>query len=159
MSLSEVQKKKYNKIIPLYFVAFFVVLAILDGIFVYLAVNSQTGLVTENAYEKGIRYNQAIEQAERDKDVKHNISFEQVGEKDGIINYAIQTDNEINSVIVQAIRPINDDLDFSEQMSKSKAGLHYSTNVTFPSKGLWDLLVIARSDDVEYRKKQRVFVK
>jgi len=50
-----------DRIIPLYFVAFFVVIAIFDGIFVYLATSTHSGVVTENAYQKGLNYNQYID--------------------------------------------------------------------------------------------------
>jgi len=52
-----------DKLIPWYFVIFFLVLFIVDGIFVYLATSTHTGVVTENAYEKGLRYNEVIERA------------------------------------------------------------------------------------------------
>ena len=51
---------KRDRIIPLYFVAFFVFIAIMDGIFVYLATTTHSGVVTENAYQKGLNYNQYI---------------------------------------------------------------------------------------------------
>ncbi|MEM7197973.1 MAG: FixH family protein, partial [Pseudomonadota bacterium] len=46
--------------IPWYFVAFFVVVVILDAIFVTIATSTHRGVVTELAYEKGLAYNTTI---------------------------------------------------------------------------------------------------
>ncbi|MCH2038403.1 MAG: FixH family protein [Rickettsiales bacterium] len=52
--------QRRDKLIPWYFVMFFVFLAIVDGTFVTIATSTHRGLVTDNAYEKGLNYNETI---------------------------------------------------------------------------------------------------
>lgn len=149
--------KRDNKLIPLYFVAFFVGLAILDGIFVYLAVSTQNGLVTENAYEKGLNYNEAIEKAEGTKDTAQDIAFEALGNREAKIYYS--NENDLKSAKLMAIRPVEDGKDFELELQKNVNEPAYSANITFPEKGVWDILVIAETENAEFRKKKRVFIK
>jgi nitrogen fixation protein FixH len=51
--------------IPWYFVAFFVVLSCVDGVFVYLATSTNPGVVASQAYREGKEYNAVIAQADR----------------------------------------------------------------------------------------------
>lgn len=54
--ISEEKKRKSGRWVLLWFLGFFGVIILLDSIFVYLAVNTRTGLVTEHAYEKGLAH-------------------------------------------------------------------------------------------------------
>ena len=55
---------KNDRWIPWYFVAFFVVIAVVLVGMVTVAVRTQTGVVTEHPYEKGLAYNETVKQAE-----------------------------------------------------------------------------------------------
>ncbi|NBO17679.1 MAG: hypothetical protein EBV03_00340 [Proteobacteria bacterium] len=48
-----------------YFMAFFSVIATVNGIMATLAVRTHTGLVTTHAYEKGLAYNEVISAEEK----------------------------------------------------------------------------------------------
>ena len=61
MNTATRQDTAKDKKIPWYFVAFFAGLAVLNVIFVTIAVKSYPGLVTQNAYEKGLNYNDMID--------------------------------------------------------------------------------------------------
>ena len=64
--------------IPWYFVLFFAVFIILDSIFVYIAITSQTGVVTDKAYEKGLAYDSLLEESRLQKElgVQHEVSYD-----------------------------------------------------------------------------------
>lgn len=53
--------------IPLYFVLAFLVVFAVNGIFVYLAVSTNHGVVTENAYEKGLDYDRIVIEVRKQK--------------------------------------------------------------------------------------------
>lgn len=148
--------RKSDKYIPLYFVAFFVVVAIVNGFFVYFAISTNTGVVTENAYEKGLHYNTALKQAENAKNVVQNLSFKQTSKDNALVKYSIETKENISSVVVQIIRPLEGDYNLEVQLKRKKD--FYSANISFPKKGVWDLLAIAKTDNAEFRKKQRIFI-
>ncbi|MBV1901885.1 MAG: FixH family protein, partial [Kordiimonadaceae bacterium] len=56
--------RKSDKYIPWYFVAFFAVLFIWDGFFVYTATSTHTGVVEDNTYNRGLNYNETIAAAD-----------------------------------------------------------------------------------------------
>ena len=151
--------KNPNKYIPLSFVLFFIVLAILDGIFVYLAVSTQTGVVTKNAYEKGLNYNEAIKLADISKNYPQKLSVNIMGNNKVEINYNIESQIIFNDVTYKAIRPTKRGYDNSGKIKYNSATNSYSKNLELPLAGIWDILVIAKSGDIELRKKERIFVK
>lgn len=56
-----------GKRILLGFIAFFVVFASVDAFFVYKAISTLPGVVSENAYEIGLNYNKIIAEAKKRK--------------------------------------------------------------------------------------------
>lgn len=50
------------------FLGFFAVFAAVDAFFVYTAVTTNTGVVTENSYERGLHYNDLLDEARKRKD-------------------------------------------------------------------------------------------
>lgn len=66
------QSKKDGRIVLLCLVSFFVVFASVDAFFVYKAVSTHTGVVSENAYEHGLNYNDIIAEAKKRNNAKQN---------------------------------------------------------------------------------------
>lgn len=58
---------KDGKRVLLGFIAFFVVFASVDAFFVYKAISTLPGVVSENAYEIGLNYNKIIAETKRRK--------------------------------------------------------------------------------------------
>ena len=136
---------------------FFVTIAILDGFFVYTALSTHSGVVTKNSYEKGLNYNDAIEQAEISKDLNQQIIFQDLENLKAEIVYSIDADIEEAIVIVK--RPIEQGKDFESKLTSNNSNNNYSAIISFPERGNWDLLVIAKAKNAEYRKKKRIFIK
>ncbi|MEM6602558.1 MAG: FixH family protein, partial [Pseudomonadota bacterium] len=65
-----------DRIIPWYFVIFFVLLAIVNVIFVTLAARSHPGTVQNNAYEIGLNYNEIIAASEQQDALGWKISID-----------------------------------------------------------------------------------
>ena len=128
-------KNPKDKWIPWYFVAFFAVIALLDGVFVYMAVSTQTGVVTEHAYEKGLDYNRLLEAARAQPDLDQKAEY-----KDGVLRWTIAEDGgaPILDAFVQAHikRPVQDGYDF-DIMLKHMGGGVYEARLDAPLAGLW----------------------
>ena len=124
-----------DKWIPFYFVIFFVVIAILDGIFVYLAVSTQTGVVTDHAYEKGLHYNTLLAQSKNQAALQEHAAF-----SDGVLSWQINDENGIaltHAIVTATIqRPVQDGYDFDIALTHQGSGL-YSAHLDLPLKGLW----------------------
>lgn len=148
-----------DKWIPWYFVAFFVVLAILDGIFVYLAVSTQTGVVTEHSYQKGRDYNNVIAEVEQQEALAWHaeIAFDKAS---GQVTAALtdKTGQAISHADVTAYfsRPTQAGYDFSEELTAQGNG--YSKAVTFPLQGQWDVTIVAKDGDATYQQRERIIV-
>lgn len=65
--MSEQTQKKDGRRVLFYLIGFFVIFASVDAYFVYKAFSTHTGVVVENAYEKGLNYNDIIEEAKKRK--------------------------------------------------------------------------------------------
>jgi nitrogen fixation protein FixH len=61
----ENQQPQDGKRVLLAFLSFFVVFASVDAFFVYKAISTLPGVVSENAYEIGLNYNKIIAEAKK----------------------------------------------------------------------------------------------
>ncbi|GEM_PF-1478884 len=64
---ASLSSKKDGRIVFWALIAFFAVVASVDAFFVYKALSTNTGVVSENAYERGLRYNDIINEAKKRK--------------------------------------------------------------------------------------------
>ena len=56
-----------DRLIPWYFVIAFLIVFTVNGFFVYMAIRTNHGVVTENAYEKGLEYNAIVKKVQAQK--------------------------------------------------------------------------------------------
>ena len=151
------QVGRFDKWIPWYFVAFFVVLAILDGIFVYVASQTHTGVVSKNAYRDGLAYNETIKQSEAQDKLgwAADVSYQ-----DGILSIGLldrfQGPLEGASVEASFFRPTQDGFDFVKPMTEGDNG-HYFTAVE-AQPGQWDVRIYVTWRQTQFQTAQRIIV-
>ena len=150
---------KNDKAIPLYFVAFFLVVAIIDGILVYLATSTHSGLVTENAYKKGLNYNQQI--AAFNKQVLTGWSGE-IGFNNETLSFKlIDKGGEPivgAKVVAHVLRSTMSGLDFKVTLQDQGKGRYEVKGANFPLKGQWDIIVVAEWNQQKYQQSKRIIV-
>ncbi len=146
--------------IPYYFVAFFVVLALVNMVFVYLAVSTYTGVVTKQSYEKGLDYNHTIDAFEQQQHLgwQTNIVLEEntrvvlsVTDRDGVPLDAAE-------VSVLITRPTQEGYDATVVLEKQAPGT-YSKEVDFPMPGQWDVTASIVWQTHQYQQRKRLIVK
>ncbi len=154
--------RKSDRFIPMYFVMFFCFLFVVDGTMVYLAVSSHRGVVNENAYEAGLKYNQVLKEAEAQE--KSGWSSNIALQKDGKISVAL-SDAEgtvLTAVDVtgRVVRPTQDGYDFDLvfKSQKSDTGI-YIAEADFPLSGSWEILIRAEKDGTVYKKSKKIFMR
>lgn len=129
--------RKSDKLIPWMFVAFFVVVAAVNGVFIYFAVHSYTGVVSEHAYEKGLAYNETLEKAR--KQVAMNIAHEAAYEN-GVLRLVLKdADGQPLSeakVTAHILRPVSEGLDFDVELVHLGGGI-YEVPIETPLPGRW----------------------
>lgn len=136
MTVSSSVSKKSDFWIPWYFVFFFIVIAVIDGSFVFVAIRTQTGLVTEQAYEKGLAFNKTLEKAaeQRKLGIIQKAEF-----KDGKIIWHLQDKNEnplVAKITAHFYRPTHDGYDFEVDLKQTGNGM-YEAAPRFPLPGAW----------------------
>lgn len=129
MIVEQAIKDPKDKWIPRYFVMFFAVIVILDSIFVYIAVTTQTGVVIENPYEKGIAYNEILEKAKSQPDLANEVSY-----IDGVLYWKLPITTAF--VTASIFRPVQDGYDFDIKLTYIGDGV-YKSKIKTPLPGLW----------------------
>ena len=150
--------RKSDKYIPLYFVAFFVVLFILDGIFVYLATSSHTGVVEKGTYNRGLAYNDTVAAAEAQEALGWQTGIE-YGDA-GMVTFSAKDagGTPIEGAVVQAqfFRPTQDGQDFTQNLFEVSPGTYESAVTAAP--GQWDVRIFVEWKQQRYQKTERIFV-
>ncbi len=152
-----------DRIIPWYFVLFFLVVVGVNSVMVTLAMRTSTGMVTDHPYEKGLAYNQVLSAVEKQNKLGWNgdISFQPTSRLEGVIQFALKdSQNKIlnpENVILSITRPVTTGLDFERQMSVQSSSI-FTAKVIFPEPGLWEVRIIARYKGtvVQYAKRMVV---
>ena len=150
---------KIDKFIPWMFVLFFVVVAIVDGIFMTTAVKTHTGVVTEDAYETGLKYNQILadvrEQEKRGWSHQLNIT------KDGAIQFSLKdkAGKAITGAQISALyyRAIQGGMDQTIQLSETDTGI-YTGKADLKANGLWQVFVTAKVGTDTYKTNQDILI-
>lgn len=147
--------------IPWTFVGAFLVVLAANGTMLMFALDSFTGIETEQAYRKGLAYNEQIDAAEQQAALGWTValSVEQSGPTRAVI--ALDVSDSAGQpldgakAVVHLIRPTQAGYDRSETLSRSAAG-RYEATVELPLGGLWDLRVDLSHDRGDYRLTDRL---
>ncbi len=132
--------------------AFFGVIIAVNGTFVYLALNSWTGLSTENAYQRGVDYNDVLDAAARQRALgwRGALSFAPAGEGRGRLSLVVTDRQGLPvgnlSVSVEIRRPTNADFDRSLDLAPGLGGT-YEADLVLPLPGQWDVRAIGETPD------------
>lgn len=153
-----------DKWIPWYLAAFFIVMISVLIPMGYFAVHTMPGVVTDNAYEKGLAYNKAIAAggAQAALGWKGQITLDVIGTSSSAkIGYTLHdaTGNTIDDAVVHAwlVRPSVGGMDRDVALAAQGKGI-YTNTVDLPAHGLWDLRVSATRKDQNFQTNQRVVV-
>lgn len=130
--------------IPWAFVGLFVVVAAVNGTMVTLALNSFPGLATEQAYNKGLAFNSALESAEARERLGWQVEmrFAQGGPLAGTVELRARdaAGKAVSdaSVAARFVRPLGKGADFDASLRALGDG-RYAGEARFPAPGLWEL--------------------
>lgn len=151
-------RKSIDKYIPWMFVLFFGVFIAVDAVMVTLAVRTQTGLVTEQAYEKGLAYNRALEAAEEQSAWGGTGTVTLEGKRLSFI-LKDKEGRTIHDADVTATvrRPVQAGYDVTYPMAPT-GQQSYAADVEFPLPGEWDIRVSAKWQNRHYQTHETFIV-
>ncbi len=143
---------------------FFAVIIAVNAVFVYLALNTFTGLSEPDAYRKGLAYNQNLEEAEKQRalgwKVKVGAELDPGGEARFRIEAADKNDVALNGLRLSGTlrRPTNEGFDRQVEFRAVGDG-RYAADLVLPLRGQWDLDLIAEdAAGQRYRQEQRLWL-
>ncbi len=150
--------------IPWALVGIFVVFLIADSVMVYLASRTWTGLETQNAYEKGLAYNETIAAAEAQAALGWRVDIEAGLADEGEAWVEVRLEDRggrpiaAQQVSARLVRPTSEGHD-REAILTALGGGRYRGKIELPLPGVWDLDVrIEHAGDI-YHASRRVFLK
>ena len=151
--------KASDKYIPWYFVAFFSFLTAVFTWFGYIAHHTYTGVVMDDAYEKGLKYNDVIEKAAEQEKLGWTADISAVS-AGGRALITVRLKDGKGAGIVGAkvklwlVRPVQAGLDQHVTMQDSGGGIYVAT-ADLPARGLWELRAEARKDGHRFQAFKR----
>ena len=155
--MSETVKNLSGKFVAWCFISFFALIVVVNGIFAYKAVTTLPGVVTKNAYEKGLAYNDMLEKARSQPKISQQVSYD-----DGALRWELidkQGAFIINAVVdARIIRPIKDGNDFDIGLKHMGEGV-YEAEISLPFKGLWEARLSSKWDNKQYQTSYQFIAK
>ncbi len=134
--------------------AFFGVVIAANAIFIVLAIQSWSGLSTDDAYRRGLAYNETLRQAEIQRTLGWLARADLVPLLDGRARLGVvftdRDDVPVEGLVVlgQLRRPSHERLDQPVELTRQGPG-HYGTDLDLPLPGQWDLRLRATSPSGE----------
>ena len=149
--------------IPWTFVGFFLIVFAVNGVLVWAALSSWTGLETTNPYERGLAYNRALEAAREQAALgwRADFHFEQSGQRHGTLELRLQDREGVRlqgaKVDAELVRPTEEGHDFALDLSESEPG-RYRAEVELPLAGQWEVRLAAQTRGEVYRLSPRIYL-
>lgn len=149
--------------IPWTFVAFFAVVFAVNGVMVYFALESWTGLSERDAYEKGIAYNETLAEEARQKALgwAAGLAIEpRIGGRTAVaVRLTDRTGHGLLNATVSArfVRPTSAGHDVRTELTEQGGG-RYTGRATVPMAGIWDLRIEATLHGNTARWTRRVML-
>lgn len=154
-------------------IAFFGVMFLANGAFVYFAVSSFTGLATENAYRKGLAYNERVAAAERQAASGWRARVDLAPGGDALsLALTDRSGLPVTGLRISAVlgRPATDRFDRALTLRERKPGRYATHLANALSPGQWILRIEAArlppdasapdgGGKVVYRLKRRIWLK
>lgn len=147
-----------SSIIPWLFVSFFGIVFVVNGIMVWLAVTTFSGLETEDAFARGLNYNETLAAEARQealgwqaelKLARERIEVE-LRDQDGTLLMP-------ERIVARLIRPSDSALDRLVVLELDGTG-HHALNIASLQPGLWEVQMQIDRGDERFFTAERVFV-
>lgn len=131
---------------------FFGLVAAVNGVMIYFAVSSFSGLDTENAYMKGLAYNQTLHAGEAQRALGWTVELSHRplgGDLEEVtVSFRDKSGRPVESLVVAAElrRPAGEGFDRALSLEPLGGG-RYGAALALPLKGQWDVRVQATARD------------
>lgn len=158
-----VESKPIDRWLPWLFVLFFAVVFAANGVMVYVAAASWTGLETKQHYVKGLAYNRTLEDIERQRALGWTAALSVDPEAPGRVrlDFLLRDSRELAvagaTVTAQFVRPTSEGHDVEVRLADYGGG-RYLGEAAALLPGQWDVRVLARHPSGDFRLTRRIMV-
>jgi nitrogen fixation protein FixH len=155
--------KKAGWRVFIYFFTAFIVVAGVNVFFVYKAVTTHTGEVTDNPYQRGLAYNRTLAAAAEEENLGWIPRMRVNKKAPGVYDISLHvSDKNGKALIFGSIqgsirRPLNAENDVVANFSPREGG-DYNAHVLLPFPGQWEVDVVMKSDNQSFHFVKRVVV-
>lgn len=140
------------------FIAFFALVFAVNTIFITVALDSKPGLVIEDAYKKGINYNETLEYSRNQPNYKHKITVKN-NKFYWQLNDEFGTPIEGAEIKVAFKRLVNDKADIFSSLDALGNGLYVTDLEQLPYKGQWMAQLNATWKNKTFKKNHLFILK
>ena len=145
-------KRFTGKKMLIWMLTFFGVITIVNAIFITKAIQSNSGVVTDNPYEVGLSYNKILEK--RAKQEALGWTGKTLVENNSLLVYTLadKSGNPISGakVSVDMLRPVQKGYDFTLPLNEDGNPGRYTTKLKVPVAGSWTAHVSVVRDEDTY---------
>jgi len=158
------QEARSRRIVLGSLAAFALIVLVMNGFLITMAAKTWTGLAVEGAYERGLNYNQTLEQARAQAALgwQMETSFSSSAPSEGRLDVTLRdgagrpiSGAELEVVLV---RPTQAGSDFRTYLNGVGSGT-YQAELTFPAAGVWDAYLAVRAGKDSYQWRERLLVR
>jgi nitrogen fixation protein FixH len=156
------QEQKQKSKIPYFFFAFFAVILVVNIFFIYISKKTWRGVITEDSYQKGLHYNDAIKAVNEQKKLgwKMKINYSSSGKNSGSVKIDLEDKNSEKitdaKLYVNFKRPTQEGFDFTKSLEFD--GKEYRAEIVFPLAGQWDFEVVATKNYETFQTVKRYII-
>lgn len=157
----DVESPKRDSWIPWLFAAGFALVVLVNGIMIYFATSSFTGLQTEGHYQRGLDYNDVLagERTQNSLGWTVGIDFQETGGGHARLSVRAtdKAGNPLNNagVTVRLVRPVQAGHDMDMTLAAAGNGL-YAADIELPLRGQWDILARINHPSGIYSTAKRI---
>ena len=150
-----------GKLIPWLFVAFFVLILAVNGIMVWFALDSWTGLASNQAYDNGLTYNRNLEAERRQEalgwrpELRAEADAQLHGQAELVLADAQGQPLVGATVTMQLERPTSEGADIAVALTTAGSGVYHGA-FALPLPGVWTAHVTIRRGDALFVHEQRL---
>jgi nitrogen fixation protein FixH len=155
-------KEKESRFIPYLFFIFFGIIITVDSVYIYIATKTWRGIYTENAYQKGLNYNQTLADQEKQKKLGWSMkaTLQNIHGSSYLLTVKLFDKNhhpiKNAKINIKIIRPIQEGFDFSQDLLPLDDS--YQTKINFPLQGQWEIEYDATKDDNSFKQTSRYVI-
>lgn len=143
--------KNSGRLILFYFVAFFGVIVAVNAVFITLALDSHSGVIMEQPYEKGLAFNAILDKAKRQPNIDNRVSYD-----NGVLRWGLPIHNA--SVSAKIVRLVKSGADVDVILNHIGGGI-YEARPSLPFSGTWTAYLKAMWGDEQFQVSYTIFAK